>query len=447
MSEVTTAMEWRTIPVGDLRPAAYNPRKKLKPGDKEYEKIKKSIQEFGYVEPIIVNFDMTVIGGHQRLTVLKDLGYTEVQCVVVHIEDDAKVKALNIALNKITGAWNEQMLADLIVDLQKQDFDIDLTGFEPPEIDQLFSQVHNKDVQEDDFDTEKAAEAEPFVEPGDIWLLGRHRLMCGDSTKAEDVAVLMDGKKANLCITDPPYNCSYEGGTGMTIMNDSMEEEKFYQFLLAALTNVYEHTVDGGALYVFHSDAEKCNFFNATVNAGFHYSTTCIWVKNSLVIGRMDYQMRHEPVIYAFKDTARHRFYGDRKQTTIWEFDKPKKSKLHPTTKPLPLIAYPMRNSSQANGIVLDLFGGSGSTMMAAEQLERIAYLMELDPKYASAIVRRYVAYTGNTEDVFVLRDGLKLRCEEVYQPTDEDFSYKDGSVDDAQKGRRKAGGADGASE
>lgn len=272
--------------------------------------------------------------------------------------------------------------------------------------------------------------------------------MCGDSTKPEDVAVLMDGKKANLCITDPPYNCSYEGGTGMTIMNDQWTDgEKFYQFLLDAFKNVYENLTDGGAVYIFHSDAEKVNFFNATVAAGFHYSTTCIWVKNALVIGRMDYQMRHEPVIYAFKDTARHNFYGDRKQTTIWEFDRPTKSKLHPTSKPLPLIAYPMRNSSQANGIVLDLFGGSGSTLMAAEQLDRIACLMELDPKYASAIVRRYAAYKGGTEDITVIRNGQKLRCDEIYILEDENFSFKEGSVDEKQKGcKKKAGGENGAS-
>lgn len=428
--------ELKVLPVSVLRPAAYNPRKKLKPGDKEYEKIKNSIQEFGFADPLVVNADMTIIGGHQRLTVAMDLGYTEVPCAVVDI-DKVREKALNIALNKITGAWDDSLLADLLKDIESSDFDLGKTGFEPPEIEELFSQVHDKNVKDDDFDAEKAAEAAAFVEPGDIWLLGRHRLMCGDSTKPEDVDVLMDGKKANACITDPPYNCAYEGGTGMTIMNDRWDDsEKFYQFLLAALKNVYEHLADGGALYVFHSDAEKCNFFHATVNAGFHYSTTCIWVKNALVIGRMDYQMRHEPVIYAFKDTAKHKFYGDRKQTTIWEFDKPKKSKLHPTTKPLPLIAYPMKMSSLENSIILDLFGGSGSTLMAAEQLNRIACLMELDPKYASAIIRRYAATAGKTDDIYVIRSGQKLRCDEVYQMTDEDYALQEGNVNDQQRGR-----------
>jgi len=263
--------------------------------------------------------------------------------------------------------------------------------------------------------------------------------LCGDSTRADDVAILMDGKKANLCITDPPYNCAYEGGTGMKIMNDRWDDsEKFYQFLLDAFKNAYSALADGAAFYVFHSDAEKVNFFKATVEAGFHYSTTCIWVKNALVIGRMDYQMKHEPVIYAFKDTAKHKFYGDRKQTTIWEFDKPTKSKLHPTTKPLPLIAYPMKNSSQVNGIVLYLFGGSGSTLITAEQSDRIAYIMELDPRYVSVIVRRYAACKGGTDDIFVIRNGKKLLCNEVYIPSEDDMAYKDGSVDDVQKGHKR---------
>ena len=421
--------ELKVLPVTDLKPAAYNPRKKLKPGDAEYEKIKNSIQEFGFADPLVVNADMTIIGGHQRLTVATDLGFTEVPCAVVDV-DKTREKALNIALNKITGAWDENLLADLLKDIQDSDFDLGFTGFDPPEIETLFNKVHSKDVQEDDFDVDKALERESFVEPGDVWLLGRHRLMCGDSTREEDVDILMDGKKANMCVTDPPYNCSYEGGTGMTLMNDTWtDSQKFYQFLLDAFKNIYKHLADGGAFYCFHSDAEKVNFFNATVDAGFHYSTTCIWVKNSLVLGRMDYQMRHEPVIYAFKDTAKHKFYGDRKQTTIWEYDRPTKSKLHPTSKTIPLIAYPIRMSSLENSIVMDLFGGSGSTMMAAEQINRTAYLMELDPKYASAIVRRYVAAKQGTDDIRVIRGGQELKCSEVYIPTSDDLAFKDDKV------------------
>ena len=207
------SMEWKTLPVSDLKPAAYNPRKQLKAGDKEYEKIKNSILEFGYVEPIIINFDMTVIAGHQRLTVLKDLGYTEVQCVMVNV-DKTREKALNIALNKITGAWDDSLLADLLVDLQNENFNTDFTGFEPAEIDELFSNVHNKDVCEDDFDVDEELKNPCFSKTGDIWHLGRHRLVCGDSTLSETYDVLMDGKNANLVVTDPPYNVNVEETAG-----------------------------------------------------------------------------------------------------------------------------------------------------------------------------------------------------------------------------------------
>ena len=437
---MNTQMNLQRIPIEKLKPAKYNPRKDLKPGDPAYEKIKRSLNDYGYVDPVIWN-EVTgnIVGGHQRQKILVAEGATEIDCVVVHIENPQDEKAMNIALNKAVGEWEPVALADLLSELQTSGYDLGATGFDAAEVNDLFSQVHDKYVADDDFDEDKAVEAPAFVEVGDIWLLGRHRLMCGDSTRAADVSLLMDGKKANLCITDPPYGCDYSGGTGMKIMNDTLKGKEFYEFLLSAMKNIYEHLADGGALYVFHSDAEKVNFYNAVVDAGFHYSTTCIWVKNSLVIGRMDYQMRHEPIIYAFKDTARHKFYGDRKQTTIWEFDRPTKSKLHPTTKSLPLIAYPMRNSSQENAIVVDLFGGSGSTLMAAEQLNRAACLMEIDPIYASVIVRRYVSNAGSIADVRVIRQGQTLEGAAVYLPTEEDLAFKDGTVHDTQNGPKKA--------
>ena len=413
MSEVTTAMEWRTIPVGDLRPAAYNPRKKLKPGDKEYEKIKKSIQEFGYVEPIIVNFDMTVIGGHQRLTVLKDLGYTEVQCVVVHIEDDAKVKALNIALNKITGAWNEQLLADLIVDLQSQDFNTDLTGFEPAEIDQLFSKVHNKEIKEDDFDVDEELKKPTMSKTGDLWLLGRHRLICGDSLLPETFTTLMDGKRANLVVTDPPYNVNVEETAGK-IKNDNMPDEDFYKFLFAAFVNMEQNMEHDASIYVFHADSKGLIFRQAFHDAGFYLSGCCIWKKNALVLGRSPYQWQHEPCLFGWKVGGKHQWYSDRKQTTIWEYDRPKSSKEHPTMKPVALMAYPIQNSSMSNCIVLEPFGGSGSTLIACEQTNRICYAVELDEKFVDVIVKRYIEAVGSSDGVFLIRDGVKHPYQEV---------------------------------
>ena len=436
MGKMTSEMQ--LVPIGKLVPYVNNARTHSK---EQITKLRSSLREFGFVNPVIIDREFNVIAGHGRILAAKEENIEQVPCVFVDHLTEAQKKAYILADNRfaLDAGWDEDMLRVEMEALQGMDFDISLTGFDEAEITDLLS-LDDGEAQEDDFDEDAALQAEPFVKTGDLWLLGKHRLLCADSTKPEDVKLLMDSKKANVCITDPPYSCNYTGSTGMKIMNDNLKGEEFYQFLLSAFKNAYENLADGAAIYIFHSDAEKVNFYNAVVAAGFHYSTTCIWVKQSLVLGRFDYQMRHEPVIYAFKDTVKHKFYGDRKQTTVWEFDRPSKSKLHPTTKPLPLIAYPMKNSSLVNSIVLDLFGGSGSTLMAAEQMDRTAYLMELDPVYASAIVRRFVAYRGNTEDVHIIRDGQKLPCSEVYIPTAEELGMKDTTVNDVQKGRKKGG-------
>lgn len=436
MNETTSNM--RLVAIDKLVPYANNARTH---SPEQINKLRGSLREFGFVSPVIIDKDYGILAGHGRVMAARAENIEQVPCVFVDHLTEAQKKAYILADNRfaLDAGWDEDMLRVEMEALQGMDFDVSLTGFDESEIADLFAADDNE-AQEDDFDEDAALQAEPFVKTGDLWLLGRHRLLCADSTNTEDVKLLMDGKKANVCITDPPYACNYTGGTGMKIMNDNLKGEEFYQFLLSAFKNAYENLADGAAIYIFHSDAEKVNFYNAVIAAGFHYSTTCIWVKQSLVLGRFDYQMRHEPVIYAFKDTVKHKFYGDRKQTTVWEFDRPSKSKLHPTTKPLPLIAYPMKNSSLVNSIVLDLFGGSGSTLMAAEQMDRTAYLMELDPVYASAIVRRFVAYRGNTEDVHIIRDGQKLPCSEVYIPTAEDLGMKDSAINDVQKGRKKGG-------
>lgn len=400
-----SAMQWKTLSVDALRPAAYNPRKKLKPGDKEYEKIKNSIQEFGYVEPIIVNYDMTVIGGHQRLTVLKDLGYTEVQCVEVHIEDENKVKALNVALNKITGSWNEQLLADLIVDLQTANFNTDFTGFEAPEIEQLFSKVHNKEIKEDSFDVEAELKKPTIAKLGDVWMLGRHRVICGDSTLPETYNSLMEGKRANLVLTDPPYNVDVEESAGK-IKNDNMSADDFYNFLFAMFVNVEQNMESDASIYVFHADTQGLYFRKAFMDAGFHLSGCCIWKKHKLVLGHSPYQWQHEPCLYGWKKGGRHQWYSDRKQTTIWEYDRPHTSKDHPTMKPVALMAYPIQNSCMSNCIVLDPFLGSGSTLIACEETNRICYGIELDEKFVDVIVRRYIEKAGDASNVSVIRDG-----------------------------------------
>ena len=406
-------MQWQTLPLGQLRPAAYNPRKALKPSDKEYQKIKNSIQEFGYVEPIIVNYDMTVIGGHQRLTVLKDLGYTETQCVVLHIEDEAKVKALNIALNKISGEWNEQLLADLLVDLQDAQFNLDLTGFEAPEIDQLFSKLHNKDIEEDNFDVEEELKNPPFSKAGDIWTLGRHRVLCGDSTLPETFKLLMEGKRANLVLTDPPYNVNVEETAGK-IKNDNMPDADFYNFLFCAFVNMEQNMEKDASIYVFHADTQGLTFRRAFADAGFYLSGCCIWKKNALVLGRSPYQWQHEPCLFGWKKGGSHQWHSDRKQTTIWEYDRPKSSKDHPTMKPIALMAYPIKNSTMTNCIVLDPFLGSGSTLIACQETGRICYGVELDEKFMDVIVKRYIEQVGSSDGVSVLRNGSTYTYDEL---------------------------------
>lgn len=410
-------MEIKELPLKELKPAAYNPRKKLKKGDKEYEKIKQSLLKFGYVDPIIVNEDLTVIGGHQRLTVLKDLDYETAKCVIVDLPKEDE-KALNIALNKITGQWDEALLADLLLDLQESDFNLDLTGFEPPEIDDILSNVHDKELSEDEFDVEEELKKPTLSRHGDIWQLGKHRVICGDSTKAETYKQLLDDRKANLVVTDPPYNVDVEETAGK-ILNDNMSDGDFYQFLLSMFTQVENHMEDDASIYVFHADTEGLNFRKAFKEAGFYLSGCCIWKKNSLVLGRSPYQWQHEPCLYGWKKKGKHQWFSDRKQTTIWEYDRPKSSKDHPTMKPIQLMAYPIQNSSMRGTIVLDPFLGSGSTLIAADQTGRVCYGIELDEKFVDVIVKRYIEVTGDTE-VTVQRNHEVLTYNQVLKELEE---------------------------
>lgn len=410
-------MEIKELPLKELKPAAYNPRKKLKKGDKEYEKIKQSLLKFGYVDPIIVNEDLTVIGGHQRLTVLKDLDYETAKCVIVDLPKEDE-KALNIALNKITGQWDEALLADLLLDLQESDFNLDLTGFEPPEIDDILSNVHDKELSEDEYDVEEELKKPTVSRHGDIWQLGKHRVICGDSTKAETYKQLLDDRKANLVVTDPPYNVDVEETAGK-ILNDNMSDGDFYQFLLSMFTQVENHMEDDASIYVFHADTEGLNFRKAFKDAGFYLSGCCIWKKNSLVLGRSPYQWQHEPCLYGWKKKGKHQWFSDRKQTTIWEYDRPKSSKDHPTMKPIQLMAYPIQNSSMRGTIVLDPFLGSGSTLIAADQTGRVCYGIELDEKFVDVIVKRYIEVTGDTE-VTVQRNHEVLTYNQVLKELEE---------------------------
>jgi DNA modification methylase len=398
------------IPIEMINPAPYNPRVDLKPGDEEYEKLKRSIEEFGYVEPLVWNRRTgNLVGGHQRYKILvNEKGLKELDVSEVDL-DETREKALNIALNKISGDWETTKLAELLQELQASDeIDFELTGFSEEEFDELLEQldieldqdVEYEDVEDDEFDVESELEniEEPVTQRGDIWLLGEHRLLCGDSTNLEEVQRLMNGKRAAMVFTDPPYNVDYTGKTkdALKIQNDHMDNESFYRFLYDAFSVMYKVTEEGGPIYVCHADSEGLNFRKAMIDSGWLLKQCIIWVKNSIVLGRQDYHWQHEPILYGWKPGAAHKWAGDRKQSTVWEYDKPQRNAEHPTMKPIPIPAKAIQNSSYKGEIVFDPFGGSGSTLIAAEKTGRICYTVELDPKYCDVIVKRYEELTGN---------------------------------------------------
>ena len=402
-----TTTELQLVPIEKLVPYANNARTH---SPEQIKKLRSSLREFGFINPVIIDRDYGVIAGHGRILAAKEEGITEVPCVFADHLTEAQKKAYIIADNRMAmdAGWDEEMLRVEIEALQAADFDPLLTGFDEKELADLFESEEDK-VKDDDFDLSAALEKAAFVERGDVWIVGRHRLMCGDATSAEDVARLMGGKKANLIVTDPPYGVSFKSSSGLTIQNDSIKNEEFYSFLLSAFKNMADNLEKGGAAYVFHADTEGLNFRRAFIDAGFHLAGCCIWVKDSLVLGRSDYQWQHEPILYGFLQNGKHPWYSDRKQTTIWNFAKPKRNANHPTSKPLDLLSYPIGNSSQPNAIVVDTFGGSGSTMMACEQANRICFMMELDEKYTSVILRRAVENGIAPEDIFVERGGQRI--------------------------------------
>ena len=401
-------------PVQEIVPYAKNPRK----NDDAVDKVIESIKEFGFRNPLILDSSGVVIAGHTRLKAAIKLGMSEVPCIMADDLTPEKVKAYRIADNKSAeySKWDFEALAAELDDLQKAGYDLSLTAFAQDELDDILDSLEpEKPVEDDGFDEEIDPEEIPFTHSGDIWLLDGHRVMCGDSTKPDAVGALMNGQRADMSLTDPPYNVAYEGKTAgkKTIQNDDMSEEEFYSFLLSAHKNMYENMKDGAALYVFHSDSEGLNFRRAFAEAGFKLTQCCVWEKNSMVLGRQDYQWQHEPVLYGWKPTGSHQWYSDRCQTTIWHFDKPLRSEDHPTMKPIPLVAYPIQNSSRPGDLILDLFGGSGSTLMACEQSGRKCYMMEIDPLYCDVIVRRYIKATTDKK-IQLIRDGTTLEFESI---------------------------------
>lgn len=411
--------------IDDLNPAEYNPRKRLQPGDEEYERLKTSIVTFGYVDPIIINADGTVIGGHQRLFVLRDLGYSEADVAVVDLSK-ADEKALNIALNKIAGEWDEEKLAEIFAELDAEGYDLSLTGFGEDEYASIVSALTDSLQVEElgDLDAEIPPPAEPVTVLGDIWKLGEHRLVCGDSTELATLRTVMDGEHCDLWLTDPPYNVALGmGGSfdearkrhrrtdGLVIMNDKMDGDEFYKFLLSAFNAAQQVMKPGAAFYIWYADSEGLNFRAALQDSGLQLRQNLIWNKNVFTLGRQDYQWKHEPCLYGWKDGASHYWASDRKQSTVLDFDRPTRSAEHPTMKPVALFQYQIENSTKRGQIVLDTFGGSGTTMVACEATGRKARLIELDPKFCDVIVKRYAA-TTNKRDITLIRNGIEIPVE-----------------------------------
>lgn len=404
-------MQYYLADVSELIPYVRNARTH---SEAQVAQIAASIREFGFLSPILVAEDNTILAGHGRLAAAQKLGLKKVPCVKENHLTETQKRAYIIADNKLSlnAGWDNELLAVELSELEGADFNLDLLGFDEAELSSIFDA--DKDVNDDDFDVEKELEEPCFSKTGDIWTLGRHRVICGDATKLETYKTLLENTKVNLVVTDPPYNVNYEGSAGK-IKNDNMEDDKFYQFLFNSFVNMEQAMADDASIYVFHADTEGLNFRKAFQDAGFYLSGCCIWKKPSLVLGRSPYQWQHEPCLYGWKKKGKHKWYAGRKETSVWEFEKPKKNADHPTMKPIALLAYPIKNSSMTNSLVLDPFAGSGSTLIACEQTGRICYAIELDEKYCDVIVKRYIEQIGNDKSVKVLRGGKEYSFTEVF--------------------------------
>ena len=381
------------VNIDKLIPYANNARTH---SEEQIQLIRSSLREFGFINPVIIDNDYGIIARHGRVIAARREGITEIPCVKVDHLTEAQKKAYILADNRLAelSEWDEEMLKVEIEQLNDLDFDVDLLGFDLTEY--FTEDINEEDLSEEDEYNEPLPE-EPTSKLGDIYQLGDHRLMCGDSTNADNVHALMGGVLADLLITDPPYNVDYHGGTSerLTIKNDKQEDTQFRAFLADAFNCADKVMKPGAVFYIWHADSEGFNFRAACRECGWTVRQCLIWKKSSLVMGRQDYQWQHEPCLYGWKDGAGHLWASDRKQTTILEFDKPKKNDVHPTMKPVKLFDYQIRNNTKEKDVVLDLFGGSGTSIVACEQNGRICYTMELDPRYVDVIIDRWEKLTG----------------------------------------------------
>ena len=396
-------MTIQMIQITEIKPYENNPRK----NDDAVDEVANSIKAFGFKNPIIVDKDMVIIAGHTRLKAAQKLGLTMVPVIVASDLNEDQANALRLADNKTAeiAKWDKKKLEEELKQINWEILGIDMTdvGF-----DDIFASEF-QEVVDDDFDEGQYLSAEPYSHQGDIYLLDDNRVMCGDSTNPEQVKLLMNGKLADMVFTDPPYNVNYEGSDGQSIQNDDMDDTEFKEFLTLVFKNLIDSIKEGAPTYVCHADSEGLNFRSAFKEAGFKLAQCLIWVKNSFTMGRQDYQWQHEPILYGWKPGAGHYFVDDRSLSTIWEYDKPKKNDLHPTMKPLELVGRAINNSSLVGQLVLDLFGGSGSTLIASYKAKRNCYSMELDEKYVDVIVKRYIKNKGSYENCYLIRNGEQI--------------------------------------
>ena len=412
-----TTTEMKLVALDKLIPYANNARTH---SPDQINKLRSSIREFGFINPIIIDRDYGVIAGHGRITAAREEGITELPCVFADHLTEAQKKAYIIADNRMAldAGWDEEILRVEIESLSEMAFDLSFTGFDADELSKLFD--GEKEIQDDDFDVDAELQKPTITKQGDVWLLGRHRLVCGDSASGADVRRLMNGEKARFVFTDPPWNVNYGADAGhpgwkpRQILNDKMSTEEFGEFLLRVFGCMKEASEPGCMTYVVMSAQEWGNLMNVMRQTGYHWSSTIIWAKDSLVLSRKDYHTQYEPIWYGWLDGEKRLCpLQDRKQSDVWEIPRPKVSVEHPTMKPVSLVAKAIVNSSRAGDLVLDLFGGSGTTIIAAQQTGRICCAMELDPKYCDVIVNRYIKETDSTE-VFLERSGETLRYVDV---------------------------------
>lgn len=404
-----TVNQMQQVAVDQLAPYANNARTH---SPEQIKKLQASLREFGFVNPLIIDENHNVLAGHGRLEAAKAEGMSKVPCVYVNDMTEAQKKAYILADNRMAldAGWDEDLLKVEIESLQEMAFDIELTGFDAADLAKLFP----PEAEDDGFDQTEALKKASFVKRGDLWHVGKHVLCCGDATDEGDVAYLLGETKADLALTDPPFGVSAVGRWGLEIQGDQKSGRQLYDFLLAAFQNMKDHMQEDASIYCFHSDMEGLAFRKAFADAGFHLESVCVWAKNYPSLGYYDYLWIHEPILYGYIDGSKHHWYADRKQKTVWKFDKASRNSEHPTSKPLDLLALPIRNSTKENDVVLDLFGGSGSTMMACEQMRRTCYMMEIDEKYASVILRRFAELFDAADQIWCERDGEKVMYEDV---------------------------------